>query len=92
VKEIPGYLLLKRKLKRNRNTIIIQNHGLISKFLIGSYSILSKAFVRISSSQLYMFTKKDFKFSEVKKFFISSIFLNFIFYLVICKFVILKKV
>jgi len=53
--------------------IIIQNHGLISRFLIGSYGIFPKTTARLFSSQLYMFVKKDSKFSAVKKFFNVSI-------------------
>ncbi len=72
-----NYLLLKMRLKRIRAIIIIQNQGLISRFLMGSYPILPKALVSTFSSQPYIFIKKVFIFSAVKKFFIASIFFKF---------------
>jgi len=60
-------------LNKQNASMIIQNHGLVNRFLKGSYPILPKAFVSMFSSQLYIFKKKDFKFSGVKKFFIASI-------------------
>jgi len=72
-----NYRLLKMILNRSNASIIIQNQGLVSRFLMGSYPILPKAFVSIFSSQVYIFIKKDFIFSAVKKFFIASIFYKF---------------
>ena len=72
-----NYRLLKMIHNRINTTIIIQNQGLVSRFLIGSYPILPKAFVSIFSNQEYALTKKDLKFSAVKKFFIASIFYRF---------------
>ena len=72
-----NYRLLKMIHNRKNTSMIIQNQGLVSRFLIGSYPILPKAFVSTFSNQEYMFTKKDFMFSAVKKFFIASIFYRF---------------
>ena len=72
-----NYRLLKMIHNRKNTSMIIQNQGLVSRFLIGSYPILPKAFVSTFSSQEYMFIKKDFMFSAVKKFFIASIFHKF---------------
>ncbi len=72
-----NYLLLKMILNRNSASMIIQNQGFVSKFLMGSYPILPKAFVSIFSSQVYMFIKKGFIFSAVKKFFIASMIYKF---------------
>lgn len=44
---------------------------------MGSYPIFPKAIVRIFSNHSYIFIKKDFVFSDVKKFFIISIFYKF---------------
>lgn len=72
-----NHRLLKMIHNKRNTTIIIQNQGLVSRFLIGSYPILPKAFVSIFSNQEYALTKKDLKFSAVKKFFIASIFHRF---------------
>jgi hypothetical protein len=72
-----SYLLLKIKQTRIKTIIMIQNQGLVSRFLIGSYSIFPNAIVRAFSSQSYTFIKKDFIFSDVKKFFAASIFFKF---------------
>lgn len=72
-----NYRLLKMIHNRKNTSMIIQNQGLVSRFLIGSYPILLKAFVSTFSSQEYMLTKKDFMFSAVKKLFIASIFYRF---------------
>jgi len=72
-----NYLLLKRRLKSNKPMMIIQNQGLVSSSFIGSYPIFPKALSRMSSSQLYIFKKKVFKFSGAKKFFINSIINEF---------------
>ena len=72
-----NHRLLKMIHNKRNTTIIIQNQGLVSRFFIGSYPILPKAFVSIFSNQEYALTKKDLKFSAVKKFFIASIFHRF---------------
>jgi hypothetical protein len=72
-----NYRLLKMIHNRRNTTIIIQNQGFVSRFLIGSYPILPKAFVSIFSNQEYALIKKDLKFSAVKKFFTASIFYRF---------------
>ena len=72
-----NYRLLKMIHNRNNASTMIQNQGFVSRFLMGSYPILPKAFASMFSSQAYMFIKKDFIFSAVKKFFIASIFYRF---------------
>jgi hypothetical protein len=72
-----NYRLLKMIHNRINTTIIIQNQGLVSRSLIGSYPIFPNAFVSIFSNQEYAVIKKDLKFSAVKKFFIASIFYRF---------------
>ena len=72
-----NYRLLKMIHNRRNTTIIIQNQGLVSRSLIGSYPILPKALVSILSNQEYALIKKDLKFSAVKKFFIASMFYRF---------------
>lgn len=65
------------RLKRNKKIIIIQNQGLESNSLIGSYPISPKALSRIPSRRPYISKKKLFKFSAVKKFFINSMIYEF---------------
>jgi len=72
-----NYRLLKMIHNRKNTRMIIQNQGLVSRFLIGSYPILPKAFVSTFPNQEYMVIKKDLIFSAVKKFFIASIFYRF---------------
>jgi len=71
-----NYLLLKMRLSINNPIIIIQNQGLDSSSLMGSYPISPKALSRISSSQEYESRNNFFRFSAVKKFFISSIMIS----------------
>lgn len=76
-KKIISYLLLKMRPNKNNASIIIQNQGFVSRFLIGSYPILPKAFVSRFSNQLYMVVKNDLRFSSVKKFLSASMFFKF---------------
>jgi hypothetical protein len=78
-----SYLLLKIKQTRIKTIIMIQKQGLISKFLIGSYPIFPNAIVRAFFSQSYTSIKKDFIFSNVKKF--STVFIIYKFYLLFNK-------
>jgi len=57
--------------------MIIQNQGLVNKFLKGSYPNLPKTLVSKSSSQVYIISNSDPIFSSVKKFFIASIIYKF---------------
>jgi len=57
--------------------MIIQNQGLVNKFLKGSYPKLPKTLVSKSSSQVYVISNSDRIFSSVKKFFIASIIYKF---------------
>ncbi len=72
-----GYLLLKMILNKNNATMIIQNQGLVSRFLKGSYPKLPKTLMRKSSSQVYIISNSDRIFSIVKKSFIASIIYKF---------------
>lgn len=72
-----GYLLLKMILNKINASMIIQNQGLVSKFLKGSYPKLPKTLVSKSSSQVYIVSNNERIFSSVKKFFIASIIYKF---------------
>ena len=75
--ETTGYLLLKMMPNKSNATMIIQNQGLVSRFLKGSYPKLPKTLMRKFSSQVYAFSNIGRIFSSVKKFFIASIVYKF---------------
>ncbi len=76
-KKVISYLLLKMRLNKNNASMMIQNHGLVKRFLKGSYPILPKILVSSPSIQSYAFTSNECRFSDVKKSLNVSIFYKF---------------
>jgi hypothetical protein len=64
-------------LNKNNASIMIQNQGLVKRFLKGSYPSLPKIFVSRPSTQPYALTISECRFSNVKNSLNASIFYKF---------------